>query len=485
MSDSGTVYRARNLVPTLLASAYRHDRAGHWLAECGPVTPRPPLEGDVRADVAIVGGGYAGLWTAWELLERDPDLRVVVLEAETCGAGPSGRNAGFVNGLWHRADLLSANFGDDAARASCVAAGTSVDAIEAWADDRGADIGWRRGGHLKVATSPAQDGAWEAAVRTCARIGHADEYAPVDRDEARRRCGSGIFRGGAWMPNAATVQPARLALALRAGALERGATICERTRVRSIGPAADGVALETGAAARLHARAAVLAVNAATTAIRPLRSRLAVSSTHMILTEPVPDLLDELGWTGGEAISTARRYLHYFRTTDDGRIAFGGSGALAYGARLGGRIELDVRAADELREEICRFFPGLRGRRVDAAWGGPVDVSPIHVPCVGSLGGDRIHYVCGFTGNGVGPAHLAGRILADLALDRRTDLTRLALVEPEQARVPGEPLRWLGGSAVRAALRHKESREDRGLPGGVLSDLVIAVPRRLGIHLGR
>jgi glycine/D-amino acid oxidase-like deaminating enzyme len=205
----------------------------------------------------------------------------------------------------------------------------------------------------------------------------------------------------------------------------------------------------------------------------------------MIVTEPVPDVLAELGWTGGEAISTARRYLHYFRTTADGRIAFGGGGVLAYGARLGGRVELDVGAAAELRAEIARFFPALHGRRIDAAWGGPVDVSPIHVPCVGSLAGERIHYVCGFTGNGVGPAHLAGRILADLALDRRTDLTRLALVEPEQPPVPAEPLRWLGGSAVRAALRRKEAREDQGLPGGALSDLVIEVPRRLGIHLGR
>ena len=135
--------------------------------------------------------------------------------------------------------------------------------------------------------------------------------------------------------------------------------------------------------------------------------------------------------------------------------------------------------------EIARFFPGLRGRRIDAAWGGPVDVSPIHLPCVGSLAGIAIHYVCGFTGNGVGPAHLGGRILADLALDRRTELTRLALVEPEQPPVPPEPLRWLGGNAVRAALLRQEGREDRGLSGGVLGELVIEVPRRLGHPPGR
>jgi glycine/D-amino acid oxidase-like deaminating enzyme len=481
------VYCPRNLVPTLLAGSYRHDRAGHWLAQCGPVVARPQLEGDERADVAIVGGGYAGLWTAWALAEADPGLRLAVIEAETCGAGPSGRNAGFVNGFWHRADLLSERFGDRAALAACAAAAESVDAIGDWAGSRGLDIGWRRGGHLKVSTSPAQDGAWEAAVAACARIGRGDEYAAVDAAETRRRCDSPLFRGGAWMPGAATVQPAKLALALRAAVLERGVAIYERSRARAIRAGrGDEIVIETDAGARVRAPSAVLAINAATAGIRPLRSRLAVASTHMILTEPVGEVLADLGWTGGEAISTARRHLHYFRVTDDGRIAFGGAGGrLAYGARLGGRVELDVAAAAELRSEIARFFPGLHGRRIDAAWGGPVDVSPIHLPCLGSLASERIHYVCGFTGNGVGPAHLCGRALADLVLDRRTELTGLALVEPAQPPVPPEPLRWLGGNAVRAALRRKEGREDRGLPGGALSELVIEVPRRLGIHLGR
>ena len=180
------------------------------------------MTADDRVDVAIVGGGYAGLWTAWELAERDPGLRIAVLEAETCGSGPSGRNAGFVNGFWHRADLLTAHFGDDAAREACVAAAASVEAIGAWARAREVDIGWRRGGHLKVATSAAQEGATDAAVAACARLGRGDEYVPVDASEARRRCDSPLFRGGAWMPDAATVQPARLALALRAAVLERG-----------------------------------------------------------------------------------------------------------------------------------------------------------------------------------------------------------------------------------------------------------------------
>ena len=206
----------------------------------------------------------------------------------------------------------------------------------------------------------------------------------------------------------------------------------------------------------------------------------------MILTEPVPDVLAELGWTGGEAISTARRYLHYFRTTEDGRIAFGGGGRLAYGARLGGRIEVDAgvaeRAAVGDRRASSRACAGAGSRPPGAA---PSTSRRRTCRASAVSRGDRIHYVCGFTGNGVGPAHLTGRMLAALALDRRGELTRLALVEPAQAPVPPEPLRYLGGSAVRAALLRKERREDHGRPGGTLAELVIEVPQRLGIHLGR
>jgi glycine/D-amino acid oxidase-like deaminating enzyme len=236
----------------------------------------------------------------------------------------------------------------------------------------------------------------------------------------------------------------------------------------------------------VRAAAAVVAINAATAGFRPLRSRLAVTSTHMIVTEPVPDLLERIGWTEGECISTARRYLHYFRTTADGRIAFGwGAGRVAYGARLGGRIEVDPDMARQLRTDILEFFPGLRGRRVDAAWGGPVDVSPTHLLSIGTVPGSRVHYVCGFTGNGVGPSHLAGETLASLALEADDELTGSPLVDPPQPPVPPEPLRWIGGTIVRGALLRREALEDAGTPLDPLTRAATELPGRLGIHLGR
>lgn len=468
-------------------TGYRHDARGYWLREAGgPAEPRP-LSGDARADVAIVGGGYAGLWTAWAITSLNPGARVMVLEAGRCGEGPSGRNAGFANGLWHRLEQLTERFGERASLEVCSQAAASVEAIGEWATERGVDAWYRRAGHLKVSIAPTQDGSWESSMRACERLGAAAEYVPQGADEVRARCDSPLFRSGALSPGSATVQPARLVLGLREALVEAGVEVHELTRARRIGHRpGTGVVIETERGGRVTAPAAVLAIGPATAGFGPLRNRLAVSSTHMLITEPVPDLLEEIGWSGGEAISTAGRYLNYFRTTPDGRIAFGwGGGRIAYGARLGGRVEVDPGVVERVRSDLVRFFPGLRGRRVAHAWGGPVDVSPNHFPSLGTLPGGRIHFVHGFTGNGVGPAHLAGRVLAAMALDRRDELTGLAIVEPPQAPIPPEPLRFVGGTLVRAALLRSEARELAGRRADPLAELVVDVPRRLGIHIGR
>jgi glycine/D-amino acid oxidase-like deaminating enzyme len=220
--------------------------------------------------------------------------------------------------------------------------------------------------------------------------------------------------------------------------------------------------------------------------VRPLRSRLAVTSSHVVLTEPVPDVLEELGWTDGESITDARMFVHYFRTTRDGRILFGwGGGQLAWGARIHGRTEVDPGVAATTAEHLVEIFPALAGRRVTHAWGGPIDVSPSHLPQVGTLSDGPVHYAFGFTGNGVGPSHLAGRILSGLALDARDDTTRLALVDPAPALVPPEPLAWLGGQLVRAACLRRERLEAEGRAPGPLTRAVCAAPKALGIHVSR
>lgn len=459
---------------------------GYWLSEAGPAEPRAPLDRDASFDVVIVGGGYAGMWTAWSLVQRQPGIRVAVLEAGVCGEGPSGRNAGFVNSFWHHLAGLEERFGDGPALELCEQADRSVRQIGEWARERDLDVWFREAGHLKVATSPAQEGVWMDAVRACERLGAGAQYVDLDPEGVAAICRSPHFGGGVLMAGSASVQPARLARGLRAALTEAGVAVYEGTRAIRIAGGAQGVTIETAGGGRARAPSAVVAINAASAGFEPLRNRLVVSSTHMLVTEPVPDVLEGLGWTGGECISTARTYLHYFRTTPDDRIAFGwGGGRLACGARLGGRIHDDPEVAERLRTDLVRLFPALEGRRIEGTWGGPVDVSPERLPVLGTLPDGRTHYVYGFTGNGVGPSHLAGRVLASMALDSRDELTRLPIVEPPQPRVPPEPLRFIGGSLVRAALLRKERREDEGSPADPLTDLVVEMPRMLGIHVGR
>jgi glycine/D-amino acid oxidase-like deaminating enzyme len=458
----------------------RHTATGWWLEEAGPVEPAPPLAGDTTADVVVVGGGYLGLWTAWHLRELEPELDIFVLEAGVCGHGPSGRNGGFVTTLWGDLPTLRERFGDERALAVGHASAASVRGVGAWCEQQEIDAWYTPAPQLEVATTAAQDGTWEPVVRASAELGLADEVQELAPPDVRAACASPVFRGGARYATAATVQPARLVLGLRQRLLERGVRIHERSPVERLTP--DAVA-ETRDG-RVRAGAAVLAVNSATAGWRGFGMALAVASSHIVLTEPVPDVLDGLGWTSGEGISDCRTLVHYFRTTRDGRIAFGwGGGRMGFGGRPAARLERDEKVVAEAQASLVRFFPTLAGRAVTHAWGGPIDVSPTHLPVFGSRG--SVHHGYGFTGNGVGPSELGGRILARLALDRRDDVSGLALVEPEAKHFPPEPLRYAGGSLIRRALVRTDALEDRGRRPDPLTALVASLPRRLGLHLPR
>ena len=456
----------------------RHDAHGWWLREAGGVTPVAPAAGELEADVVIVGGGYAGMWTAWNLLDRG--ARVVLLEADVCGHGPSGRNGGFCETLWSNLPSLRERFGDERALAACEASSESVRAIGAWCEAEGVDAWFRHAGFIETSTSEAQDAVIDEILE--AAVLAPDKVIALNAVEVRARCASPRFRRGLLVPDDATVHPARLALGLRRRLLERGVPIYEHSRVRALTAHAGGVVAETRDA-RVRAGAAVLTINAATRAVKPLRSRLAVTSSHIVLTEPVPDVLAATGWTGGESITDARTFLHYFRTTKDGRILFGwGGGQLAAGARLDGRMEVDSAVIEEIRRHLVDYFPALEGRTITHAWGGPIDVSPSHLPQIGTLDDGRVHYAFGFTGNGVGPSHLAGRVLAGLVsgdADRR-----LALDEPGPP-VPPEPIAWLGGNVVRRAFLRAERLQGEGRRPDLITRAVCAAPRVLGIHVSR
>jgi glycine/D-amino acid oxidase-like deaminating enzyme len=433
--------------------------------------------------VVVIGGGYLGMWTAWHLVASGAS--VVLLEAGVCGHGPSGRNGGFLNGMWERVGELEQLFGREAALAVAREGAASIDLIEAWCAANDVDAHLVRAPMLEVSCAPGQDGVWDDSVAAARAMGCADEFLEVDAAGARAVCDSPLFRGGVLWRGAATVHPARLALGLRQRLIDAGAQLYEHSRVVGVDDRVDGVVVRVVGGGEVRAGAGVLAINHASGGVRPLRGASSVASSHVVATEPVPQLLEELGWTGGEAIGDCRTMLHYFRTTRDGRVVFGwGGGRMGFGARRRAALDVDPGVQDATASDLYAMLPKLRGVRIEHAWGGPIDVSPVHLPWFGTL--KSLSYGFGFTGNGVGPTELGGRVLADLARGVSSSLTALPIVGGlPPKRFPPEPARFVGGSLIRAALVRRDDAEARGERVDPVTGLVASLPRLLGLHLPR
>jgi glycine/D-amino acid oxidase-like deaminating enzyme len=276
------------------------------------------------------------------------------------------------------------------------------------------------------------------------------------------------------------VQPARLVRALRRAALAAGVELHERSRATAIRPGAVQTAL-----GRLRAPEIVVAANAWLTGWRPVRGRLTTFGSYVVLTEPVPELLAELGWQGGEGIADARMFLHYFRTTEDGRVLMGsGSGPVGHGGAVGERFFADQATAGRAERGLRRLLPALAAARVERWWGGPIDVSSDQLPFFFTLPGTRIHVGVGYSGNGVGPSWLGGRILASLVLGTADEWSRLPLAGRLPPRLPPEPLRFLGAAAIRRAILAVEEADEEGRPPPRAARAVASLPRLLGLRVG-
>jgi glycine/D-amino acid oxidase-like deaminating enzyme len=500
-------------------------RRSWWLREAlaaeaaedpGLAQGAPLLRGSTTADVVILGGGYTGLWTALRLTELAPDARIVLVEADICGGGPSGRNGGFVTGWWDELPTLIERYGEAGALEAAWAMDGAVDELGRWCTEHGVDAWYTKAGSLSVSAAPAQDGKWLKATEACAALGVGDRYVALSPDEVQARIASPVLRAGAFMPGAATIQPAILARGLRRVALERGVTIHEDTQAVELDGERPGWAGAIGAGSRraaagragrpvrvrttsaagegeVIAGAAVVALNAWAAAWPSFGRRLVTWSSNIVLTEPIPERLEGIGWTGGEGLADARFTLHYLRPTRDGRIAIGGGGGKAgFGGRIGATFTDDTNAAARAAAGLRRLFPSLADVRIEDAWGGPIDISSDHLPSFATVPGRPIHYAHGYSGNGVGPSLVAGRLLAGMALaDRAAEAHALpadplapsVLVGGRPRAFPPEPLRYLGARVVREAIVRREAAEERGEPVSTVLREVTRLPRRMGYHL--
>lgn len=458
-------------------------RRAWWLREAlaaeQPALLAPTLFGDTTADVAIVGGGYTGMWTAYFLTEMAPGVRVLLLEADICGGGASGRNGGFLHGWWEYLPYLVERYGVEEGMRIAQASDEVVAGIGAWCRHHSVDAWFTPKGYLRVNAFYGQPPDWHGSIAELERLGAPGQLVHLDRDAVRQICASSIFQEGVLMPSAATVQPALLARGLRRVLLERGVEIHEGTSVERI---------EHGSPLRLvtphgsvRAAQAVLAVNAWAAGWPGFRTRVLAWGSYIVLTEPIPERLAELGWTGGEAIADSRFTISYFRTTRDGRIAFGaGVGAAGFDGRIGPVFTHDRNAIARVVANFRHLFPMLGSVRFDDAWGGPIDITADRFPEIGSQHGGKVLYAHGFAGNGVGPARLAGRVLAAQIAGGNDPIASLPLFGRRQRLLPPEPFRYLGARAIREALIRRDDALDRSRRPRLLTRVVASVPSLLG-----
>jgi glycine/D-amino acid oxidase-like deaminating enzyme len=333
---------------------------------------------------------------------------------------------------------------------------------------------------LMVSTAPTQDSALDDAVRAADALGAPEEAVALDEHELAGRISSPVFRRGVFFRECATVQPARLVRALRREALAAEIQLYEGTPAVAV---EDG--LVTTPKGHVRADAIVVATNAAASGWRPVRSHVTNFGSYVVLTEPAPELLREIGWTGGEAIVDGRMFLHYFRTTNDGRVLMGSAtGPIGFGGRVDGRFTSDAASAGRAERGLRRLLPGLAAAKVERAWGGPIDVSADHLPFFGTVPGTSIHYGLGYSGNGVGPSWLGGQILASLALHLDDEWTALPLATRRVPRLPPEPLKRLGGGLVRAAIIACEQAEEEGRRPAYAARAAASIPRLLRMEIG-
>jgi putative aminophosphonate oxidoreductase len=446
----------------------------------------PPVAGEVRADVCVVGGGYTGLWTAIRLRELDPSVEVAVVEADVCGGGASGRNGGLVLSWWTKFATLRKLHGVDDALGMARASADAVAAIGVECERLGIDAGHRHDGYLWAATNADQIGAWTPVVDELERLGERP-FEPAGPDELAARSGTPVHVAGVLEASGAVVQPASLARGLRRAAIDRGVRVFEHSPMTAIERAGrDAVVWTPGAWVR--AGVVVVATNAWAVRFRTIRRHVLVVGSDLASTPPIPERLAAAGWTDGLGVSDSRLLVHYYRTTGDGRIVFGkGGGALAYGARLGAAFEGASRRGPELERQFRRTFPELADIPLERSWTGPIDRTRTGLPFFGPV--DRRRNVLvgvGYSGNGVGPSYLGGRILASLALGRDDEWSRFPLVGIPQGTFPPEPARWVGGHLVRAAIARKERHDDANRPvGPVTRGLVRLAPAGLVPVKGR
>jgi len=428
-----------------------------WLETCGDVLePAPPLEGDLTVDVAIVGAGFTGLWTAYYLSEARPDLTIAILEAEIAGFGASGRNGGWASALFPSSmATLAKQAGREAARAQHAAMRASIDEVIRAAATEGIDAGIAKGGTVTLARTDTQWERAKASVEDAHGWGQ-HEYELLDADTARARLNATNVLGGMYTPDCAAIQPAKLVRGLARVVRERGVRIYEKTPVRAIEPG--GVLTWQG---DVNADFVVRATEGYTATLEYGSTQIAPVYSLIVATEPLPDSIwDEIGLAHRETFTDMRHLIIYGQRTADNRLVFGGRGApYHYASSIKPRYDRNDRVHRSLREELVKLFPSLAGVQFTHRWGGNLGIARDWHASVGLDRKNGLAWAGGYVGDGVTTTNLAGRTLRDLILGHDTELTSLPWVNHNSRPWEWEPFRWLEINAGLTAMTLADSEE--------------------------
>ncbi len=462
-----------------------------WLREAilAGETDAPVLAGDHQADICIVGGGMAGLWTALEIKARDPSCDVAIVEADICGGGASGRNSGMVLSQWAKFAALQAFCGEEQAISLGHAFAASARNIDAFCKTNGIDAEFRPDGWVWGATCANHVGSWRSIVETLAKSGLAP-FKPLDGKDIERLCGTDRFLAGIHDPTAATLHPGKLVRGLRRIALARGIRIFENSRMIRLQRTSPAIIhTETGS---LKAPVCILTLNAWSAALPELRASILVIASDDAVTAPVPELLEKMCYMRKPLMGDSQTFVTGFRTTADHRFQPGISGGIiGFGGLRGNRFEGRSIREHAIRGSVRRGFPAFADLPFTDSWCGPIDRTRSGLPLFGALPtAPNIFYGYGFSGNGVATTPVTARILASLALGTRDKWSGCGLVRPPEGWLPPEPVRYIGAHMVRSAIRRKDQleQEDRKpgplvralaamAPGGITTSTIVS-PRR-------
>ena len=431
-----------------------------WLDDPDRPASEPELTKDLRSDLLVIGAGYTGLWTALLAKEQNPTRDVVLLEAGEVATGASGRNGGFVdasithgflNGLsrWPREVAILEKIGK-----------ANLDAIETTIKRLGIDCDYRRVGEIDIATEPYLLDEFKEIMELTEP--YDLRYQLFSREQLYEIVKSPIFLGGIKRPDSSLVNPAQLAWGLRKACLNRGVQLYEKTPVIKLEEENNLVIAHTPHG-RIRANRVALATNAYPPLLKRISYYIVPVYDYAIMTEPLtPSQRNSIGWHGHEGLSDGNRQFHYFRTTADGRILWGGYDAVYHWNNgVGPQLEQRPASFARLAEHFFQAFPQLEGVRFTHTWGGAIDTCSRFSPFWGTAHHGKTAYSMGYTGLGVGASRFGALVMLDLLDGRHTERTALEFVKTKPLPFPPEPLRSIGIKLSQWSMRQADENQGR------------------------